>query len=357
MSKSKLTLIIDGNWLLMSRLSVIANRYVDDFELCQNLKILMIKSINVVLRKFPIIDNIIFVADGGSWRNYVELPEWLSKYKDEHGQSVEYKGTRHRSDDCNWDLIFSSYEEFMSILQTTGINVCREQMIEGDDWCWYWSTYLNSQNTNCIIWTKDNDLKQLVNMNSDKCFTAVWNADAGIVISDYEETDLDFLFNNSFNENDTIWNDLTKQAKTVTKVKPHNIVIDKILRGDGSDNIHPIILRKSKSTSDKKFKISAKDIDYSLDISDAHSVSEYIHNIVNSKNYVERIYGEKTEKDIIEHFEFNKKLVYLHKSSYPEHIIEKMREYDNYNLSKDVSIAESQIVAASNKLTGILNII
>ena len=30
MSKSKLTLLIDGNWLLMSRLSVLQARYSDD---------------------------------------------------------------------------------------------------------------------------------------------------------------------------------------------------------------------------------------------------------------------------------------------------------------------------------------
>ena len=35
MPKSKLTLIVDGNWLLMSRLSVLNNRYVDEFELNQ----------------------------------------------------------------------------------------------------------------------------------------------------------------------------------------------------------------------------------------------------------------------------------------------------------------------------------
>ena len=32
-NKSKLTLIVDGNWLLMSRLSVLNNRYKDELEL------------------------------------------------------------------------------------------------------------------------------------------------------------------------------------------------------------------------------------------------------------------------------------------------------------------------------------
>ena len=62
MSKSKLTLLIDGNWLLMSRLSVIANQYNDDYELSHELQLLLIRSIKLVLKHFPDIDNIIFVC-------------------------------------------------------------------------------------------------------------------------------------------------------------------------------------------------------------------------------------------------------------------------------------------------------
>ena len=130
--KSKCSLIIDGNWLLMSRLSVLNNRFKTEKELCQELKLLMLKSIDVVLRQFPIIDNIIFVSDGGSWRNKIEIPQFLQL------EGVEYKGNREKSDDINWDLIFAEFEDFMSVLSTTGITVCREQYIEGDDWCWYW---------------------------------------------------------------------------------------------------------------------------------------------------------------------------------------------------------------------------
>ena len=79
MSKSKLTLIVDGNWLLMSRKSVMNNRFNTDEELIKELKLLMIKSLNVVLRTFPSIDNIMFVSDGGSWRNNIEIPEFLQK--------------------------------------------------------------------------------------------------------------------------------------------------------------------------------------------------------------------------------------------------------------------------------------
>lgn len=341
----------------MSRLSVLGNKYIDDYDMCKNLKQLMIRSINVVLRIFPTIDNIIFVADGGSWRAKVPLTNWLEKMKDESDQVVGYKATRVRSDEVNWELVFDTYEEFMSILQTTGINVCREKDVEGDDWCWYWSNYLNSQNTNCIIWTKDNDLKQLVKMNSDKCFTALWNVDNGLFISEYEEQELDFLFNNVFNENEKIWNEISEKVKSVTKINPQHIIIEKILKGDNSDNIFPIILRNSKSGTDKKFKISTKDINYSLDIENKYAIMHYIHELINSKNYKDRISGDKTEQDIVEHFNYNKKLIYLNKDSYPQEIIDTLYKYDDYNISKDTSIAESQINAQSNKLTSILDLI
>ena len=116
-NKSKLTLIVDGNWLLMSRLAVISGRYPDTNELNRELKLLMIRSINLVLRTFPVIDNIIFVADGGSWRNTeVAVPLFLQN------AGIEYKGNREHSDDIDWDVIFSGYEDFLNILKDNIIN-------------------------------------------------------------------------------------------------------------------------------------------------------------------------------------------------------------------------------------------
>jgi 5'-3' exonuclease len=217
MPKSKLTLIVDGNWLLMSRLSVLNNRFADEYELNQELKLMLIKSINKVLRFFPFIDNIIFVADGGSWRNQLEIPKYIYDEISEV-QSAEYKGNRVRSDDINWDLLFSSYNDFITTLQSTGITSCQENGIEGDDWCYHWSTLLNSQGTNCIIWTKDNDLKQLVSMNSDKCFTAWWNESNGLFVEDFPEDEFNFLFNTEFNVNEDILNKLIYKAKDIVKL-------------------------------------------------------------------------------------------------------------------------------------------
>lgn len=354
MSKSKLTLLIDGNWLLISRLSVMNNKYLDDFELCQDLKLMLIKSINVVLRTFPVIDNIMFFADGGSWRSKIELPKCL--HYETEGANVEYKGTRVRSEDINWELIFSAYEDFISILQQTGINAYREKDLEGDDWIYFWSHELNKQGTNCIIWTKDNDLKQLIHTDNNKCFTIWWNKDAGVFTDIHNEEDFDFLFNYEFNQNEQLYRSITEKCNKVTQINPKEIVIDKIIKGDQSDNVLPIILRKSKSNSEKKFKVSVKDIDFSLNYYDDNAVFNYIDKLINQKNYKGRIEG-KSEEDIIEHFKYNRQLVALEDKSYPEYVKEIFENNNDYTISKDTKEAESIIQASSNKLKGILDLI
>ncbi len=345
-NKSKLTLIVDGNWLLMSRLSVLNNRYKDELELCQELKLLMLKSMEIVLRQFPSIDNIIFVSDGGSWRNKIQVPKFLEE------AGIEYKGNREKSDEINWELIFDEFEKFISVLSSTGITVSRENGIEGDDWCWYWSTKLNEENTNCIIWTKDKDLTQLVKTNSDNCFTVWWNKESGLLSENKPDEELNFLFNFKYDENELIFKELIKNAKNDSCINPKHIILDKIIRGDLGDNIIPILYRKSKT---KQFRVASKDIPENLNIHNETEIRQYIHNLLNSKTYLNKV--EKDEEDIVQHFIYNVKLVELSKTNYPDNILEIFDKHSSYNVTKDITIAENLIRANSNKLKNVLDFI
>ena len=345
-NKSKLTLIVDGNWLLMSRLSVLNNRYKDELELCQELKLLMLKSMEIVLRQFPSIDNIIFVSDGGSWRNKIQVPKFLEE------AGIEYKGNREKSDEINWELIFDEFEKFISVLSSTGITVSRENGIEGDDWCWYWSTKLNEENTNCIIWTKDKDLTQLVKTNSDNCFTVWWNKESGLLSENKPDEELNFLFNFKYDENELIFKELIKNAKNDSCINPKHIILDKIIRGDLGDNIIPILYRKSKT---KQFRVASKDIPENLNIHNETEIRQYIHNLLNSKTYLNKV--EKDEEDIVQHFIYNVKLVELNKTNYPDNILEIFDKHSSYNVTKDITIAENLIRANSNKLKNVLDFI
>lgn len=313
----------------------------------------MVKSINVVLRNFKDIDNVIFCTDGGSWRNQVALPKCLEEEKAIH--EVGYKGTRIKSPDINWTAIFNAYDEFRNILNQNNITTSNEKDVEGDDWIWWWSTYLNSQGTNCIIWSKDNDLKQLVKMNDNKCFTVWWNKDGGVFTEDLPEDSFNFMFNYEFNQNEQILTDICKKSVKVTKINPKEIVVDKILKGDISDNILPIILRSSKTNPDKKFRISAKDINYNLEYDNDEKVTDYITEVLSLKKYAGKV--EHSIPDTIDHFKYNRKVVELAKDNYPKEIYEKLSKNTDYNINNDLSNVESQIQAMTNKMQGLLEII
>ena len=360
--KSKLTLIVDGNWLLMSRFSVIRDKYLEDDELCRELQLMMIKSINVVLRTFPSIDNIIFVSDGGSWRNDIPIPKFILD---------EYKGNREQDPNINWKMIFEYYEDFIKILSQNNITTCQVPGVEGDDWCWYWSTKLNKEGTNCIIWSMDKDLTQLVHTDTNTgVFTVCWNKSVTTVHDiDYNKDnidDLDFFFGNlNKSNNDKYLHEIISKSSKIVKIDPHTIVVDKIIRGDKGDNILPIILRRPKSgTSEKLFRVSTKDLDNSLDIHNENQLSNYISNIIESNNYKNRVvkkvgdeFVEKSKEEILEHLKYNIKLVALEKESYPDKILEAMNSYTGYVKNKNISEISSYLSAKSKKLSGILDII
>ena len=74
MNKNKLTLLIDGNWLLMSRMSVLIKKFDKNNSnpvkqaASNEFETLLAKSLNVIINQFKDIDNIILMADGG-YRN------------------------------------------------------------------------------------------------------------------------------------------------------------------------------------------------------------------------------------------------------------------------------------------------
>lgn len=350
MTKSKLTLIVDGNWLLMSRLAVMNGRYPNMNELLRELKLLMVRSTNLVLKTFPMIDNIIFVADGGSWRNNIEeIPVFLKN------EGIEYKGNRTHSLDIDWDAVFTDYEQFLELLSKNNINVCRERGIEGDDWCCWWSEYLNNEGTNVIIWSKDKDLTQLVKTDNNGCFTVCWNKENGVTCFKKDEDEFNFLFNNAFSENDKIFRSICSKSIDIIYINPNSVVVDKIIRGDAGDNILPIVIKKPQSsTSTRMYRVTPKDIDYSLDVFNEDDVRLYINNLCESKSYKNRLY-DRTVDEIIEHFIYNRKLVVLNTKNYPANVLEILSNYITYQCNKDLSNVEYSIAANKLGLSDVLD--
>lgn len=333
MKKNKCTLIIDGNWLLLSRFSVIGRGFEQEMpeqvkEQAKNeLQDLMAKSISIVLNRFPTIDNVILVTDGGSWRKQLPIPSII--------ENVTYKGNRSSTKEHDWKYIYSALTDLSEQCKEQGIVVSNHSSIEGDDWIWYWSRRLNEEGTSCIIWSSDNDLKQLVQIdNSTAAFTAWYNDKNGVFLHNSMQEnyvdDLDF-FMSPIKIKSTVLEDIVKTSKSTNYINPDDIVMEKIICGDAGDNIKSIAKVLSGS---KTYKISIKmwnDIKSKLKIT---GLSEFfnrkqdiINTILSLKKFCSCNYN-----DLSDMFDYNIKLVWLNETILPETVIMYMNQL-NYNIA------------------------
>lgn len=331
MIKNKLSLIVDSNWLLMSRFSIMSNKFSINLpEIAKQaaqreLHDLMAKSINIVLNRFPIIDNIVLVTDGGSWRKQLAVPTQLT--------DITYKGNRLHEPEHDWKYIYGALTDLSNSCKELGMTVSHHLSVEGDDWAWYWSRRLNEDGISAIIWTSDCDLKQLIQVNDNNlAFTAWYNDKNGLWLNnelkEQEMSDLDF-FMSPIPVKSPIVENLKNTSKSTNYMFPDSIVMDKIICGDAGDNIKPVarVVRGSKT-----YKVTSKiwnEIKDELqinDISDFLKYKSFIADfIVKTKKF-----SECNAADILEMIDYNIKLVWLNEAVIPETIIMYMNQLE-YN--------------------------
>lgn len=327
--QNKLTLIVDGNWFLMSRMFVISDRF--DKTLPKTvleasrleLQEMLARSISLMLNRNHVIDNLIIVADGGSWRKELPIPDQL--------EDITYKGNRDMEDKLDWDCILDAFSQFLECAKEQGITVSRGNNIEGDDWAWYWSRRLNEDGINTIIWTSDCDLKQLVQVHN-RAFTAWYNDRAGLTLPNecaVPDDPLDFFMNPPFNND--ILQELILKLYPVTYINPDEIAINKILCGDAGDNIKSVIRYKKNN---RTYRFAPKDYEKLVNEVGLETMDEFLKksNKV-AKNITSNPKFEKYKfklKDIKEMLEYNTKLVWLNEQVIPTTIITQMA-VEKYN--------------------------
>lgn len=324
---NRCTLLVDGNWLMMSRLPSVYNQFrseCPDFikeEAMENLVDSMLSSINVMLNKFTgIVDNMIFVSDGYSWRKQLEVPMQLG--------DVRYKGNRVKTEDMDWTYIYKSIDRITEGLKENNCTVSRSRSAEGDDWMWYWSKTLNDKGINCIIWSTDNDLKQLLKYDGT-AFTAWYNDFNGLFLPDSmkegPENDIDFFM--QFTQNST-YELLKSSVSQVNYIRPELIIMDKIICGDSSDNIKSIVLQEKNG---KTYRITEKywnqyRVDHGIEsLEDFFSREDMIvEDLIRAKK------SDKRPEDVYPVFDYNKRLVWLDESSYPPEVMLQFEEDSEY---------------------------
>lgn len=332
--KNKCTLIIDGNWLLQSRMAVMINEFSTTVPESQRrcsqdeLQNRLAYSIIKMLNRFPCIDNIILVTDGGSWRKKLPVPTSI--------QSTVYKGNRTKSEEIGWSNIFNALNNLTKHCQEIGITTSQFIDVEGDDWCWYWSRRLNDEGTHCIIWSIDNDLKQLIQVFGG-AFTAWYNDRNGLYLhKSLEEQpidDVDFFLTSK--PESPILEELKRKSGKVTYIDPSDIILDKIICGDNSDNIKPVVRYvkngRNRRMSEKEWLTLANQLNIKNIIDFKKKEKDVINYIINKYHQLNLKYDT-----LHEHIEYNMRLVWLDQSQIPETVQAKMceLEYKLFDLSQ-----------------------
>ena len=330
---NKCTLLIDGNWLLQSRMSVMMNQFdssrsKQDLQAAQDELIdRMARSIIIVLNRFRDIDNFILIQDGGSWRNQLQIPSQLG---------VTYKGNREHDIEIDWSHVFGSLNKLSENCKNQNITTSQMFNAEGDDWMWYWSRKLNSEGVNCIIWSSDNDLKQLVQVDNG-AFTAWYNDKNGLVfhnsLNDGKEVDVDFFLNTNYKS--PLLESLQRTSQ-YSFIEPDDIILSKIVCGDSGDNIKSVIKVEKNG---RRYGVGCKDwekIRNKLNINNLSSFLSSIDGIVNELVSIKKFLPYNLDKALVkEMIDYNIKLVWLHENIIPEPVIQGMNnmEYQKCDIS------------------------
>lgn len=336
----KTTLVIDGNWLLLSRVFGLVDYFKKTNpqevkeEAKSKLKDILNSSISINLNRFKnTINNIVLISDGGSWRKQIDRPSMVKNF--------EYKGNRDFDGETDWDMIFGTLTDVCDRFSSLGITTTNHCYVEGDDWAWYWSRYLNSKGINVIIWSSDNDLKQLLQVDNG-VFTG-WYIDSktesnGLylpeVLKEKSVDDIDFFLNPDIS-NPTLER-IKVQAKNVHYINPDLIVMEKIICGDYGDNIKSIML---KELNGKYYGIGQKDwekVRGSLSLEKLEDFFNKKEDIIRELLKINKFsYFRDKVDQVRDMFDFNTKLVWLNERVIPESIQESMSsaEYKEYDLN------------------------
>lgn len=334
---NKLTLLVDGNWLLISRASVLMNNFNKNLpeeakkQSQTDLEDLLAKSICVMLSRIPTIDNIILMVDGGSWRKQIQVPNQI--------EGTTYKGNRTQDNEIEWSYIYKALNNLVEKAREEGITVAQYNNIEGDDWVWYWSRRLNSEGVNCLIWSSDNDLKQLIQIDdSTNAFTAWYNDRNGMWMPESireSGDEMDFFMNPQYYS--PILESIKNRIPNQNYINPDSIVMSKIICGDAGDNILPIF-RYQKG--ERTYRITEKDWEQiKEELVQVNNINDFIKHIPGivwliAKHKKFKPYNPNIS-NLTEMIEYNTKLVWLNEHSIPDTIIQFMnqQEYKTINVS------------------------
>tara|TARA_R110000772_G_scaffold2410_4_gene8492 strand:- start:4779 stop:5738 length:960 start_codon:yes stop_codon:yes gene_type:complete len=227
-----MNLAIDGNYILNRNLFPLVKDNLLYGYLADSLE----NSVNQYAKWYPF-KNIYFISDSRTnWRKNV--------YPD-------YKGNRVKSDDIDWEFIFTTYTEFKENLPKR-FKVLETDLVEGDDWFYYLCNHHNEMDESVLMVSNDGDLKQLIRTEKE-CVNLMVNENhrhnniflpieyKTWATNRYDSLPLPGLFDDLSEEFEMLKFITKLQDTRDTKfVNPDAVIFEKLVAGDAGDNIKTV---------------------------------------------------------------------------------------------------------------------
>jgi len=345
----KISLIIDGNYLLYKNLYILKK-----LRRIQDLPELLLNDLNKLSKSFSF-NEIYFVSDSreGNWRK--------TEYK-------EYKGTRVKDKSIDWDFVYKTYDEFKDQIKSKkNVKFLELAGLEGDDFIGYIVKQGNKNKKSFIILSSDGDLQQLLKYDlTDKFINIQWNYkfnDERVYLPQNYQLAVEEIAN-TVNENIFELDNSAEFIKFIqdllhrTKIKSissEEVSVCKIIEGDSGDNIPSVIKIKDGKIDPEEGrgigKEGAKTV-YKL-YKEIHpepiniESNEFIDNLTEVIMYYKKLKGTTFKEYVKENLEFNRKMTLLNPIYIPTRIFDNMKSHYN---DIDNRVIEYEIIDLDAKL-------
>jgi 5'-3' exonuclease len=313
-----LDLIIDGNYILSKLVFTLHKNNLLYGALHKSLE----NTVNNYRKWYPF-TNIYLVSDSKekSWRKQI---------------TTEYKATRKKDTDIDWQFVYTAYGEFKQSVQ--GCKILEAPHIEGDDWISFLTDNANNNGRSTIIVSNDYDIKQIVNFSLDPLHINImsnemYNKEKLFMPKNYQifMNKVSKIPNNDiFNLNDNsefimMMNKFLNKYE-INEIDPIESLIIKIISGDQSDNISSV-WQQTKNGKTRGIGAKGAKTIYDMYITEFGEINlsdpDLLENIADLICEKKKLSKNKIE-DIVENIKSNFKLIDLRLNNLPVEIVEKM---------------------------------
>ena len=311
-------LIIDGNYILSKLVFTLHKNNLLYGALHKSLE----NTVNNYRKWYPF-TNIYLVSDSKekSWRKQI---------------STEYKATRKKDTDIDWQFVYTAYGEFKQSIQ--GCKIFEAPHIEGDDWLSYLVTNSNNNGRSTIIISNDYDIKQIVNFSLDPLHINImsnemYNKEKLFMPKNYQifmnkvsKISNDDIFNLNDNSEFIMMMNKFLNKYEINEIDPIESLIIKIISGDQSDNISSV-WQQTKNGKTRGIGAKGAKTIYDMYITEFGEINlsdpDLLENIADLICEKKKL-GKNKIEDIVENIKSNFKLIDLRLNNLPVEIVEKM---------------------------------